>query len=408
MAFLRDENFTLYPLPQWSLLAAGLVFAMATHAFSQAAPRPDSENPRSLGIRAGAFLLYPELEASTVISDNVNQTEHSRKADIGERTSIGLRLDSDWSRHALSISLKGEDIVWSRIGLDELTLSSTSALRLDIHHDLKTTLRAGYDLGHEKDSPKRLIHTLSGAMETELGIGRLRPSLTVGFSRVIYDDHGLEGRLSNPGNEDYVEPSATLKVEWRTGAKIYPYLEAGGDMRLHDHSRDLNGKNRDSLGSYAEIGLSFDDAIWTGRIGLRGVSRHYKGNAYSDIRSLGLDAALTWRPSRLTTMNLSAGFAIDETTTAGAHAVKRSTAALRIVHALRRTLQVGANIGVEHDDYVGSRLRETVVKTGLDAAYGFYDGLALIAAWSLERQFSTERDGDYLENRFTLGLRWNP
>ncbi len=407
MTFRHVHAIRAYSALRPLLLSAGVMIAASSSAIAQEASSP-SGSVRPLGLRAGAFLLYPELEADAIVTDNVNQTKHGRKADIGERTSIGLRLNSNWSRHALSFSLTGQDIVWSRIGLDELTLSSTAALRLDVRRNLKTTLRAGYDLGHEKDSPKRLIHTLTGAVETEFGAGRLRPALTLGVMRVFYDDRGLEGRLRNPSDEDYIEPSAALRLEWDTGAMIRPYVETGGDMRLHDRSRDSSGNKRDTHGMYGEIGLVFDDAVWSGRIGLRGAIRHYEDDAYADIRGLGLNAALAWRPTRLTTVDFSAGFAIDETTTAGARAVKRSTANIRITHALRQNFEVGGNFGIEHDDYVGSALRETVLRTGLDASLSFYDGLALIAAWSLERQFSTEKGGDYLENRFTLGLRWKP
>ncbi len=373
-----------------------------------AAPMPDplTRDPlETKGMRVGAFTLRPSLEVDGVYSDNVNQTEANHVSAFGLRVAPSLRLRSNWVRHELNVTANGEFITWDNGGGKDATLSADARLRVDVRRTTQVVAEASYGLGEEDTTTKRLQHDLllKGTLAHELG--RVRVELSAGAGRTFYTAPLSGG--SSGSDDDYTVPEVSLRISKQSGSILRPYLELGADMRIHDRKRDDAGLERDSRGAYLEAGIGFSpSAIWSGYLGVRAVVRDYEDPSLQSVLGAGLVGELMWRPTRLTEVRLQSSFDIDETTDAGVSGVRKYKLTLTPRHALRRNVIVKGTLGLEYSDYVGSTDHELVLTGGMEIAWRFWRDHELVAAYSVERQWSTLADGDYLENRIMLGLRF--
>ena len=357
------------------------------------------------GMRVGGFILRPSLEVDGVHSDNVNQTETDRVSAFGLRVAPSLRLRSNWVRHELSVSVNGEFLTWKNGGGKDTALSADARLRVDMRRTTQVIAEATYELGEEDTTPKRLQHDLllKGTLAHEMG--RVRVEVSAGAGRTFYTAPLSGG--SSGSDDDYTVPEVSLRVSKQSGSILRPYLELGADMRIHDRRRDDAGLERDSKGAYLEAGIGFSpSAIWSGYLGVRAVVRDYDDPSLQSVLGTGLVGELMWRPTRLTEVRLQSSFDIDETTDAGVSGVRKYRLTLTPRHALRRNIIVKGTLGLEYSDYVGSTDHELVLTGGAEIAWRFWRDHELVAAYSIERQWSTLADGDYLENRIMLGLRF--
>ena len=365
--------------------------------------KPGKDPFAPAGLRRGAFVYYPEVEADGIFTDNIDQVPHGKRASLGLRIAPGLRVKSLWPRHELSLSLKGAYIAWSREGEDEAELSASADLRLDARRGLRLDIGAGYDLGEEDATPARLEHVARLRAKVSRDGGRLRLSAAAEVERTFYTAPLSGG--SSGHDDDYTTPSLALRASLDSGGMLRPYVEAGGDARIHDRNRDASGMKRDSIGAYAEAGVEFaPSAIWSGSLGLRLAVRDYDDPARGTVHGLGLEGALTWRPTRMTKVDMKATFDIDEE--AGTKGARKYRLELTPQHALRRNLTLKGILAAEYADYLGGSDHEWLLDAGAEVAWTFHRGLALVGRYMLERQWSTFAGGDYLENRISLGLRY--
>ncbi len=355
------------------------------------------------GLRRGAFVYYPEVELDGIFSDNIDQVAHGKRAAAGLRIAPSLRMKSLWPRHELSLSLKGAYIAWNRAGEDEASLEAGADLRLDMRRGTRLELSAGYDLGEEDATPARLEHQPRLSARIVHDGGRLRLSATAEVSRTFYTAPLSGG--SSGFDDDYTMPGAALRATLDTGGALRPYVEVGGDARIHDRNRDASGTKRNSLGGYAQAGVEFaPSAIWSGALGLRLALRDHDDPGRGTVHGLGLEGNLTWRPRRTTQVVMKASFDIDEE--AGTNGARKYRLELTPQHALRRNLTLKGIFTAEYSDYLGAADHEWLLDAGAEVTWTFHRGLALVGRYMLERQWSTFAGGDYLENRISIGLRY--
>ncbi len=379
---------------------------------AEAVPEPDqgtdplTRDPlETPGMRIGAFTLRPSLEVDGLHSDNVDQTETNRVSAQGVRLAPALRLRSNWVRHELRVAAKGEFISWSNGGGKEATASASARLRMDVRRMTQAIAEMTYELGEEDSTPKRLQHDLVVKGTLVHTMGRVRVEASAGAGRTFYTAPLSGGSAGS--DDDYTVPEVSLRISKESGSVLRPYLELGADMRIHDRKRDDAGLKRDSRGAYVEAGIGFSpSAIWSGYLGVRAVVRDYEDPSLQSVLGAGLVGELMWRPTRLTEVRLQSSFDVDETTDAGVSGVRKYRLTLTPRHALRRNIILKGNIGLEYSDYVGSSDHELVLTAGAEVAWRFWRDHELVAAYSVERQWSTLADGDYLENRIMLGLRF--
>jgi hypothetical protein len=369
------------------------------------------------GVPMGALRLFPALEAGIVITDNVDQANDDRHTDVGLRLQPSLALRSDWVRHALEINADADVIFYhDEPDFDSHNAHADARLSLDVRRSTTLDLTAGYDLNQDSagdpevpDSAVgyRTDHFITAAARLTHRAGRLETSLRAGADIQLYEDVDLAGGGKEDNTDrNYVQPNVALRLGYETSPAIRPFIEVAYRPRIHQREFDRNGLRRDSDGIALSAGSVFDlDTIWTGEAALIYIVRDYDDPALKTVDAIGVSGRLTWRPTELTALTLSAATTIDESSSASEGGTRNYDLRLDAAHELRDNVTLESGFGVNFDDS----------KTGPDDVTlrgnaGIVYRLNPWAAWTAGYEFiyfDTEApSSDYLENRFTTGFEF--
>ncbi|MGE3875486.1 MAG: outer membrane beta-barrel protein [Parvibaculaceae bacterium] len=371
-----------------------------------------------LGIDAGGFTLYPVMRIGGIYSDNPGLTETDRKGDFGTRLRPSLRIISDWVRHELSIEGAGDLIYYNdQTENNSKEVETNARLRLDIQRSTMLTLDADFSLsednGVDSDVPDTAIgnrtdYSYGGRAALTHRYGLFAATLSGGADWYYYGNVKLAGGGEEEnGDRDYVQPFAALRVGYEPSPVLRPFVEAAYTPRHHFEDEDRNGFARNSDGYRLSAGVAFDPSpIWSGELALTYLWRDYADDRLEILDTFGLTGFVAWRPTELTTLNLTLGTSLVETADAGVTGGRLHDARLGISHDLRDYLTIYGGAGISYEDFEGSD--ETELK--LRANAGVLWRMNRWLAWTLDYDFidneNNQPDSDYYENRITAGLEF--
>jgi hypothetical protein len=312
-----------------------------------------------IGLRAGAFTLFPSLEAGSVVSSNVRRTLTDKKADVGLSVRPKLRLESDWVRHQLTANAEFE----GRQFLGEEDIKSIggnidAGLRLDVRRTTTADIEWNYEAtstGLESgDLPtdatgSRLDQQFGASAAVTHDFGGVEGRLRLGVSRELFGDVDLAGGLTEDNSDrDYTELSLSARGSLKTGAILEPFGEIAYVPRIHDQKIDRNGLKRDSQGLRLSAGVTFnDEPVWAGEVAAVMELRDYSDSTLNTALVPGVAASLTWRPTDLTQFEFSAGASLSETVSAGSSATQDWNVGYQMTHALQENLELQAGMNLE-------------------------------------------------------------
>jgi hypothetical protein len=325
--------------------------------------KPVADAYAAQGIGSDVFRFYPTLEIGAVATSNVSRSSTKAKSDLAVRLRPSISFASNWSRHSWTGSASADFLRYRDTkSQSNATASAQTALRLDIHHDTRANLAAGYSrtaiasgtgigevpltaLGSRVDQGM----TASAALEHD--VGPLTTQLRLGLIRNTFGDVDLSGGGSEDNaDRDYTEVSALLRGSFNRGAVFSPYAEIAYEPRFHDKAKDRNGVKRDSQGLRLGVGVALDDGpVWSGEIGASLQLRRYADASLDNVVVPGLSARVTWRPTDLTRFEFNTGATVAETVVAGSSANRSWNGNIDVVHALRDNIDLSAGLGLAVD-----------------------------------------------------------
>lgn len=371
-----------------------------------------------VGIRVGAFRLYPVLELTSVFSNNV-RTDHTAKLkDGGLRIAPSLRLQSNWIRHSLDINANSEHIFYKKANdLNSNTLNASSALRLDVRRGTTLLHTTTYQLSETSSSSSevpgtaignRRDHELSYTAALSHRFNRVVATLTGGIDWLFFDDVKLSGGgTENNIDREYIEPSARLRIAYDVSTALTPFAEVAYTPRIHKKTLDRNGFARDSHGFRTSAGVGFNlSSIWDGEVALTFEHRNFDDNRLKDINSPGLTATVNWRPTHLSTVSFVSSTSIDESSTTGVSGTRNFDANLNISHKFRENLTGNLTFGINYDDFVGTGNDDITFTAQAGFAYDIHSKMQWITNYHLIRLKSGTHDNSYTENRISTGVRF--
>ncbi|MGE0241174.1 MAG: outer membrane beta-barrel protein [Parvibaculaceae bacterium] len=378
--------------------------------------RREDDPYQALGIAAGGLTLFPVMRAGIIVSDNPGRVETDREGDIGARLRPSLRIASDWIRHELTIEGAGDLVFY-----DEQTennskeVDANARLRLDVLRSTTLTLAADVavseDNGVDSDVPDTAIgnrtdYSFGGSAALTHRYGRLSATLRAGVDWQYYGDVELAGGgEERNADREYVQPQAVLRVGYEASPALQPFVEAAYTPRFHFEDRDRNGFDRDSDGYRVAVGVAFDPSpIWSGELALTYLWRDYADKRLDTLDTFGLTGRVTWRPTELTTLDLTLGTGLVETATAGVSGARDYEARLGVSHDLRDYLTIHGGAGLTYEDFQGTDETELKLRSNAGVLWRMNRWLA----WTLDYDFiyndNSEPGSDYYENRITAGI----
>jgi hypothetical protein len=340
-----------------------------------------------LGLRRGAFTLFPTLEIGSGLQVERNGATGTDTRLI-TRVRPGLRAQSDWSRHQLTVS--GDALFDYELNSeDALSMqgNAEAALRLDVKRGTTADLLLRYQ-AIEPDissSSSALEHTITGSAALTHDLGGIEARVKTDVTRRLFADTELAGGgTQDNGDRNYTELSLALRGSLTRDALLTPFAEVAYEPRFYDDKRDRNGIARSSHGLRVTAGLTIaDDPIWTGEVAANLLYRTYDDATLDDALAPGLSASVTWSPTDLTRFQFNADVSLNETITADESTSARWSAGYTVSHDLRENLTVSAGASVA---------KETGGSDTLTL------GTELGLSWALNRNvvFGVAYTGDYV------------
>lgn len=342
--------------------------------------RTDTDPFAQVGNYVGGFLVKEAVEVSGGYDTNPARFQTPRGSAF-YLIAPELQANSDWTRHALDLDLRGTYTGYGSsfpamldggaspapTNLDRPDLTGRLDGRLDVSRDTRITselrLRVGTDNptspSVEAGLKKYPIYTtLGGSVGAGQDFNRLQVQVNGNIDRTQYQFSQLtDGTSASNDDRNFNQygGQARISYDWMPGVR--PFVEVEGDQRVHDLNVDFSGFQRDSTGGYVKGGSSFEfSRLLTGEFSAGWTWRNYQDPRLSQLSGFLTSGSLVWTPTGLTTVRFTTTSSIDETTVAGVSGSLSRDYNVQVDHAFRRWLIGTGKFGYGTTDYQGTRL----------------------------------------------------
>jgi hypothetical protein len=347
------------------------------------------------GFAIGTFTLRPTLD-QRIIRESV-RFGNSRTSRTYSQTSLSGTVQSDWSRHRLSIDGTG---TWQKnisgTGTESPSADINARLDLDLVNDITARLGAGYSYSQEsRTDPNAIsgasaqsgIHELRASIGLQKSLGLLRGTTGLEVTRRMYGNATLaDGTRISADDRDTLGANLTGRIGYELSPALVPFLEASIGREKYDQRIDSTGAERSSNTYSVRAGAEVDlGEKLSGEFAAGYVFRMLDDRNLADISGLSANGELNWSPARGTDLNLGLATTLESATIAG---------------------QSGA-IVYELDSTLTQQIRSDVVaRLGATASYRDYDsgsgrsnqrsyGASVGLTWSVNRYLDLEADASY-------------
>lgn len=381
-------------------------------------PAIDEESLYSpLGLRLGRMTLFSTLNQSGGYDTNPGRVATDARSDLFSRTDGELRLQSDWSRHSMTVLLRGSYDAYRRDqDQSRPTLDASALLDLELRRGTRVALESGLALTSERPGSaellgpvvgRPLVTDFYGAAALSHSINRLQFRLRGLAGRTQYQDAKLAGGgVLSQRDRDLTRLEASLRASFDIKPGLLPFFELAFDRRLYDRRVGADGLRRSSNGLTGRVGTTFElTRTLIGETSVGYQTRRYDDPLLRTFDGLIADASLEWSLSPVTTLRLTGTSSLNETTVAGSSGARARRIALGIRHDLRRQLTFNGSLAYEHTTYGGSNQNERTFIGSAGLAYSFNRNLAMTTDFRHERAWSSRIGGGYAANVYLVGLR---
>jgi hypothetical protein len=366
------------------------------------------------GIDAGGLRLFPSLEVGGEFTSNVAQSPDDAQSALGLAVKPGLRLESDWVRHQWTGSVNGDFVLYPKFSEnDRREVSARSDLRVDIRRQTIADIGVFYDLNQElpgtDDVPDaadeaRVDQVFGATAALTQNLGAFDAQARVGVAREIYGDVELNsGATEDNSDRDLTAPSGGLRLTYSAPPVLKPFVDVGVTSRIHDERRDRNGLRRDSIDIETQAGVVIDNGpFWSGEVALAYIRRFNKDAALDDISAVGINGNLTWRPTDLTSVVLTAATDLNGTSSGVSSGSKLYAARLEVTQSLRENVELSAGVGATFEKFEDGT--DKTFDADVALAWQFTPEWAWTMSYGGTWFEGAFPDDDYTEHRIMTGI----
>jgi hypothetical protein len=400
------------------LFFASLIFAMPVWADGGSAVVPVGSrmlgDDGRAGVRMRRFLVVPQIDFAQAYNSNIYAMRAHRKSDYVSTARPQVTAQSNWSRHALNVLLKGE---FNRFAVHdkENTDNYTAAVdgRLDVLRQTAlggglSWVRAHEDRG-DPNSPATALHptqydTTTGKLGLWRNLGRFNARVDGEIKNIDYkNDLTRGGLLVNNNLRDRTDYAQALRLGYQAYPGYEIYTAGTFDNRVYDIKAPLN---RNSRGDSVVAGVSHDLSGKTKADAFAGYTHRNYGVGLRDIITPVYGMGLTWNVTDASSVIARISRSIEETTLAGSTAYVLSDYGLDYQHAFTRRLlgTLGAELASYQYKGFGPQRRDDLGIGRLGLRYSLNRLFSLGADYTFTTRDSNAADGDYVQHVAMLRL----
>jgi len=347
------------------------------------------------GFMLGSLILRPTL-AERVVHESIDYGA-SKTSRVYSETTLSGTLQSDWSRHQLTVDGSGTfQKNLSGTGTEFPSANVDARLDLDLLNDMTGILGAGYSYSQEsRTDPNAIagattqsgIHELRASIGLQKDLGVLRGTTSLEVTRRIYGDAtSATGNSIVVDDRDTLGGELTARIGYVVSPALIPFLEASVGRENYDQRIDNTGSERSSTTYGARAGAEFNfGEKLSGELAAGYVLRSIDDANLSDLSGLTLDGEVNWSPRRGTNLMAGLSTSLESATTAGESGsvvYGVDTALTQQIHSAV-VARLGASAGIRDYDARSGRSNQK--------SYGVSSGLT----WTINRYLDLEADASY-------------
>lgn len=380
------------------------------------APKAEERDPyEALGIRAGSFILYPSLTATTGYTTNASGSAGAAGAGFG-MLEPELFIQSDWARHEATLSLRGSyEKFFDGASPDKPTAAADATARIDFENEWTADLAAGATYSQQNisdasfpagaDTPPGVIgFSSSAALNGNFGRGTFTVAGSV--DGTMYENATSGGVPMDQGDRTNTDFGGRLRVGYEATASLTPFVEGEISRRAYDRTVDNGGLRRSSTGLTARAGVAFDRGpLLTGEIAVGTTQEDFDDPSLASLSALSVDGSLVWSPTELTTVTFDGSTAINPSTNPASSGSVVYDASVDIAYAWRRNFTLDWTGEINHEHFQGSEEVDTTYDVGMSATWKINRSLHLTAGYVHEWVVSTDPTVDYQSDAVRVKLR---
>lgn len=371
-------------------LAAAAV-APAGQAMAQGVPanvgvadrfRPEYQ---PIGGRIGSFILYPRIDASVAIDDNIFATEEDTTGDAIFTVTPSVNLASQWQRNRLDLTARyTRNFYASNTRENSSTAEFNGSGVLDVSRQTQVRLSAVAGRFFESRTDINAITTtVSPTRFTRFG-GRgtvdhqftnLALTGEAGVQYLNFDNSRfLDGSVFDQSfrNSQYRDALVRVRYGFRGGASALVQI-SGDQLRYDEDLPTAPGQlpfDRASDGFKAEAGLALELAsLLYGDVRIGYLRRDPADPTIRNVSGLSFGANLLWNVTPLTSLRLVANRSVEDSSTRIIAGNLRSEGTLTADHELLRNLILNGSLRYAVIDPIGPLSKSDEAEFRLGAQY---------------------------------------
>jgi len=371
-------------------------------------PRPEFD---PIGVRAGSFLIFPQVEAGLTYDSNVFATDNGKESDVlfevspsirarheAEGRYLQLRAGADIGRYFDNNSEKYIDYLVEGVGRYDIARETRLSGQLGFRGD--------HEAGGDPDAPA------ARAEPVEYRVALAQAGIRQGFNRFAvsaggsiehrdFDDVAVRG--GGPDADQDIRDRTVYAVTLRGSYEVQPNVEAFVRGTYDWTEYRQSAAQRDSRGWEIAVGSDFDlTGLITGSAYVGYERRNYDNGALGDPSGISAGVRLDWAVTQLTTVTGEVTRKLEETTLAGSSARERTTVRVGVDHELLRNLILSGNAGVRYDEFEGASREDDYLLLGAGATYLVNRNLYVRGGWDYVNRDSNATGQDYDRHLVTL------
>jgi hypothetical protein len=383
-------------------------------------PRPEYD---PLGIRAGGFLVFPQLSAYQGYNSNVFASDDDVKDDFLFNLVPALAVQSDWNRHAINLSTGANYTKYYEYTRQDYTDWFVSGNgRVDITRDAALFLGGGFSRRHELPGSPDFVedareptpfNVANGFARYNQQFGRFRATVDGTIDNFDYKNSTLvDGSSESNDADDYTLYGGGLRVGYEIVPNYEAFVRASGNRRAYDKSSGVsNGVetlDRSSEGYSAVTGVALDlGGVLFGELYIGYLQQFYDESEFDTQEGVDGGGSLTWNITTLTTATARVARQINTTTQNDASGILTTLAGVDIDHELLRNLILNANFTYVNDDYDGIDRTDDYYIGGIGGRYLINRNFNASLGYRFVRRSSDSDTGnfDYTRSLVRIGVQ---
>ncbi|MFO1067428.1 MAG: outer membrane beta-barrel protein [Geminicoccaceae bacterium] len=368
-----------------------------------------------LGMRMGAFLLYPQMDLTGGYDSNVFADKTDEKDALVGIVAPRLRAVSQWSRHQLVVSAGSEAAFYSDYTKNNYVDFDLGARgRVDITRDDELRPRLKFARGHDDrsdpdDQGLKATNDITQWYETlaELeyrhNFNKFYVAPRAVFTRLDYDGAGdidTDGRDRN-------QYDTGLRVGYMASPRFDLWLDGGYRWIRYDREDDDVDRNSEAYTLRAGTGIDITSILF-GEIYVGYAAVDYESNELKNVHTPTAGADLTWNVTTLTSVIFNVNGAAKETTVTEngepASANLQGVVGINVWHELLRNLLLNGYGQYVRNDFEGISRKDNTYRVGGGVRYLLNRNFSLDGIYTFVTRDSNVDDVGYDRNQIMLTL----